>query len=569
MSRCRRSRSGPGWRRAPDAGWTSGVRWRRSGLTAAPARLTRSPRFAAWAVVAFGALPLLVSRPAPFTDWPNHIARVFIGVALLRGDPFWQRFYTINPMPVPNEALDFGIGALHVAGLGIDTAATIFLLFSYLVFVAGFVWLGRAAGADDATKPLLGALLFMSGPVMYGLVNYMLGLGLAMALLAAWLRAAPPGRWVIAVLGTVMLFYVHLLAAAAWIVVAGCAELVELYARRRAGLAAWLRAGSTSAAVAVFVALLAASPVAADSIPDADGSNVWYMGNSSIIGMLRWKIAIFVRLLTDHAAVSVAVLTWAGLVAAAAIVARAGRPSLGVAAALAVSAFCAAALVLPESAGTGSLLDYRIALLPLLIGAASVRFAWRSDRARRAVFALLAGIVLVRAAGFTLAFSQQNTVFRAFDAVVRTLPAGSVMLVARGQSDEDIGDQEWWSPPMEHVAARAVLHGIFVPTIFAVASQQPVVLRPELEPWRQEWRIATPQELAAMLDDIDPLCRAAAAQDRQVFLFVAYPGPLAAALDAGALIVATPKFRVLDACRIRPDRTGFAARRAAAHGSRA
>jgi hypothetical protein len=141
-------------------------------------------------------------------------------------------------------------------------------------------------------------------------------------------------------------------------------------------------------------------------------------------------------------------------------------------------------------------------------------------------------------------------VYRAFEAIARTLPPGSIVLTARGRADEDIPVQEWWNPPMEHVATRAVFRQMLVPTVFAVASQQPVVLGPALAPWRNEWRIADAGELAGFVADVAPLCAASGRAGRRVFLFIAYPGPAADLIAPDALVAATPAFRVVDACAV-------------------
>ncbi|HEX3346579.1 MAG TPA: hypothetical protein VHS58_00585 [Acetobacteraceae bacterium] len=509
------------------------------------------------AALVAGLLPVLACQPAPFVDWPNHLARVFIDVELVRGNPFWSHYYSINPHPVPNEALDFVVGALHWAGLSIDLAGTLFLAGTYVMFVGGFYLLARALGSPGPARPLIAALLFSTGPLMYGLVNYVFGLGLAMGLLAAWLPSPPRRRWMIAIGGTVLLFYVHLLAAALWVLVAGCVELRGARAAMREGVSSVLRNVSSVSAGCIFLTLLLLSSTAADSLPDANGSNIFYMGRGSAAGVLRWKVALFVRLFTDHAGVAVGILTWAVVALLAIMAGRSARLRMRASVLAALGLLIVAVMLLPESAGTGSLLDYRLALPIALLAAAGLQVTWRSPRARTAALALLVALLVVRSMALAAAFSSEASVYRAFDAVARTLPPGSIMLTARGKADPDIPLDAWWGPPMEHVSARAVFQGLVVPTVFAVQSQQPIVLRRLLEPWRNEWRIATSDEFNAMVEDLRPLCGVASAQSIEVFLFVAYPGPAVERADPSTLIVATPAFRILNACLL--DRAvGFA-----------
>ncbi len=501
-----------------------------------------------------GAAPLVACRPAPFTDWPNHIARVFIGVRLLLGDPFWGRFYTLNPVPVPNEALDLGIGALNLAGLSVDTAATIFLLSSYAIFVTGFVRLARAYRADGPEKPLLGAALFLTGPLMYGLVNYMLGLGVAMWLVGAWHAGGPRRRWFLAIFATPLLFLVHLMGAAIWVLLILCLEAPVWIAERRRGARHLARCASGLGAGIVLAGLVLASPVGADSLPRADGSNIWYMGNESWLHVLRWKALTVPRMFSDHASLPVAVITMVAIGMIVACIGLGGRARLRLGAALACAALIALVLVLPESAGTGSLLDYRICLVPIVVAAAAIEVNWRRPFWRRTAFALIAGVLLARGVTFSVAFAAEQAVFTDFDAFARSLPAGGLLLAARGRDDADIPDREWWSPPLEHIGSRAVYASIFVPTVFAVASQQPVVLRPEFTAWRRSWRVASPAEFDAMRQDIAPLCATRPSHDAKVYLFVAYSGDyVSKSVPRRAIVIRADKYEVIDICRWTPD----------------
>jgi hypothetical protein len=508
--------------------------------------------------VVSAALPLLLARPAPLTDWPNHLARVEIATDMLRGDPFWSRFYTLNPVPVPNAALDLGIGALHLAGLSVDVAGSLFLALAYAVFVFGFCRLARAAAGpaapSDLARPLLGSILFFTGPLMFGLVNYMLGLGVACWLLALWLEAPPWRRAVLALLGTLALFYVHLLAAAVWVLVIGCLEAPAVFAalRRRAEMLRPLaRASGAVAAGVMFLGLLIGSAAGGDSLPESDGSNLWFPGHGRLIPTLAWKSSILLRMASDHATPPMLTLTLAGLTAFALLVTVCGRPRIAAGPLLAVGAMAVAVLVLPESAGTGSLLDYRLALVPFLLAAAFLRLDWRSPLARNLAVAVLLVVSLARTAGFARAFIGEESVIHEFDAALAALPSGSILLTAFGHSRDGIPDAVWWSPPMEHLAARAVSHRVFVPTIFAVAAQQPLVLRDEFDPWRRTWQVRNPAEFAAMADDVRPLCARAAAAARRVFLFVAYPSPfLDSVVDPADMLASNRAFRLLDLCAV-------------------
>jgi hypothetical protein len=371
-----------------------------------------------------------------------------------------------------------------------------------------------------------------------------------MWLLAAWLEGSAARRAVLAVFGTLALFYVHLLAAAVWVLVVCCLEIPVLPAALRHRRMPFAAAGAAVAGI-VFLAMLAGSAAGGDSLPRGDGSNLWYPGHGRLVATFLWKTGIVRRMMSDHAAPWMAGLTLAGFAVFVACAAARGRPRWGVGIALAVGALGLGVLVLPESAGTGSLLDYRLALVPFLLAAAAMRFAWRSRGACGVAAAALLAVSLGRTAGFTSSFVREEAVIRAFEAAADRLPPESILLTAFGHDRAAVPDGVWWSPPTEHLAGRAVAHGVFVPTVFAVGSQQPVVLRPEYDAWRRTWQVRSAEELAAMAADVRPLCVRAAAGGPRVFLFVAYPGAfLDSVIDPADILASDPAFRLLNICAV-------------------
>ena len=457
----------------------------------------------------------------------------------------------MNHLLVPNVALDLGVGALRLTGLSVDAAAAIFLVLSFAIFVGGFCRLAQAFGAMDATKPLLASLLFFCGPLMHGLVNYVLGIGLAFWMIAAWMRAPPPRRVLLAILGTVFLFYVHLLGAAVFVAVIGCLELPLMISAIRKRGAGWATAVSSVAAFVLFLTLVVTSPTIDDSMPARDGSNLWFIGHQSLSAMALWKASIFRDTLIDGTRLWAAALTLAGGAVFVLLAASAGRGRVAWPAMLAIGLFVVAVLALPDSAGPGSMLDYRLGVLPFLLAAAAVRTIWRSPLWRVAAVGTLLTVSFGRSVEFAVTFRSDDAVYRAFDAAVADIPSGSVLMVAKGSADVDISRAEWWAPPMEHVATRAALRGVFVPTVFATASQQPVVLKAAYIPWRRTWETATQAGWTTMLEDVRPICESAAqGWGAKVFLVVVYPGSFVDSVIAPATLVAsTPRFRLVDICR--------------------
>src|SRR6185437_9335739 len=113
------------------------------------------------------------------------------------------------------------------AGFSLDTSAKIFLSFGLLSFVGGFCFLARAQGTFDLTKPLLATVLFFAGPLMFGLVDYVVGVGFALTAVGLWLSSRNSiGHIVVAALGVPLLFFCHIVAAALFVV---CINILAIH----------------------------------------------------------------------------------------------------------------------------------------------------------------------------------------------------------------------------------------------------------------------------------------------------------------------------------------------------
>ncbi len=486
--------------------------------------------------MAVGALPVLAASPAPLQDWGYHLARVHIEAGLLlTGDPFWARFYRLDTFLVPNAALDLGILGLHRAGLGIEAAGQLFLLLTYAVFVTGFCGLARRMDAMDAQKPVLAVLLFYCLTLFWGLVNYMLGVGLMLVLLALWLPARGWRRLAIAAGGMALLLLVHLVAALVFAGLLACFDLPRLV-QRKAPLA-----GCASAPAAMLVVAMRATPG-----QSGGGFGATYTGAGSPLDFLAWKLGLWGKTLLGGGFLQDG-LSLVALVVAACVIGR-GRPRWSLGAAFAVAALFALALAAPERLGKGSLLDLRLAVLPLIVGAACARLSWSNIRVRRVAVVVLALTVIVRTSVLAWEWHNAGKVFAAFDREVEKLPAGSLMMMAYGTKLQTLTWQQVWSPPIIPIAAQSVAHGLFMPAVFAIQGQHPIVLRDEFHGWEQPWDLTDAAHLHAAAARIAPLCDGRFAG---VFLTVLYPGDLAF-LPASSVLHVQRDFLVLDGCRLAP-----------------
>ena len=487
-------------------------------------------------VVAVGALPLLAARPAPLQDWPNHVARIHVLIGLLRGDPFWSAHFRLSGFLLPGAALDLGVLALTRIGLPVEAAAQLFLVLTYLCFVVGFLACARALGAADAFKPAFAILLFDCNALFWGLVNYMLAIGLMLGLLALWLGAAPR-RWrriALAAAGAAVLLFAHVVVAVAWILLLGCFALRDPRAavpvRDRI-----LDAASPAAALLVVGSLLHA-------LPGGTGHDFsLHFAGSGPRGLALRKLTLFARVLLGGSLWQDAASLAALLVCVAA--AWCARPRLSAAPAAAVAALLLLVLAAPERIGTGSVLDTRLAILPLLLLAAALRLDPAPRAARWATAAVLARTLVLAAC-----WHAAGGVFRDYRQRTATLPAGSVMMTAYGIPLPSLRWQQIWSPPLSSLATEVAFRDLFVPSLFANPAQQPIALRPADASLTQPWNLTDAAQLRASAASLAAIC--AAQRFRGVYLTVLYPGGFLPRHAGAALLQARPHFLILDACRL-------------------
>lgn len=429
-----------------------------------------------------GAGPLVVAHIAPLQDWPSHLARVNIMHSLLNGEPFWAEYYNITTFFLPNIALDAGVLLLMLCGLDVEAAGTVFLLLTYALFISGFLALARACTALSSGKIALAILLFYSVSLIWGFVNYVVGIGVGMWAVA-WYLAGPPHplrKAGLAVLAATVVFACHIIAAACLLVLLACQDMGAAWQLRRsrplAGLAGCF-AGSVAAAV-VIVTLYALSPAVTDA-----QRGVMYYGSDNLLVFLDWKARTFAKAYLGGSVRSdiVVGLLVAALLGLAPFVRRVQIPLWAV---LACVAFIVATIAAPHRVGAGAFLDNRLAALPLLVAAAATRLQWRRVMAGRVAVALLVIGAAARSSALMVDWSRTGAMLNNLDAHFATLPRGTVVVTVAGHPATDVSWGQYWSVPSSNVGVTAVRHGLFVPQVFAIPSQQPLELKPEFEQLR-------------------------------------------------------------------------------------
>ena len=488
-------------------------------------------------VAIISAIPLLLYAPAPLEDWPNHLSRVAILHDMLHGPSAWSAYYQIGTFLLPNVALDVGLLGLMHLGVGIDAASTFFLVLVYGLFISGACLLASAFKAFDPSKILLAVVLFYSNPLFFGFVNYVIGVAFLSLFVAFWLSARNTFvKALFAIAGAVVTFFCHIVSAGVFVAILGCIDLVRIIQSR----SHWRpqSANLTSSLAAAVVGLLfCLSPFSSVDY----GGSFWVNSGSfgPVIGFLLWKAEQIIRIIGGAGALH-DLSIGLGMAVFLVILAMVAAMRMPLTAIAAVGALWLLFAIAPESTGGGSFLDSRLPLIPLMLMVCAARFSWRSWRGRNLAIGTLASLCLVRTITIVQAWEIGHDVLTRYADEVKTLAPGSVIISARGS--EFVPWREWWLPPLAAWASFAARQGLFVPSVFADGTQQPLVLKSAYRPFADVMPMYTPAQFSQATDRIHGLCGQIA---NPVYLLIVYPTPAMQTLPA---LWSYSHMRLVDAC---------------------
>jgi hypothetical protein len=310
--------------------------------------------------------------------------------------------------------------------------------------------------------PLLAFLLLYDPSLLWGLVNYLFGLGDSLFALALWiaLRSRPWLRLALGAAFALVLFFAHLLAFGLYGVMALGYEAGAILHRRLRpvrAMGALILAGAPFLPPSIIYLLLT---------PKVGDGHISYLPISYKITSFLGIFGIY-SLPFDLTCFAIAVLAtslafwrrWVRL-----------HPAMVVPLALLILTY----LIMPDELATASGADRRIPQLLALLLVAGSRWTAPVAGAARIFAGSALLLFLVRLSLLGAAWLESDRLYSqllpAFDAI----PAGSRVAVANS-SDASI----FPPPSLLHFPTLAVLRrDAFVPTLFAFPAQQPIALRP-------------------------------------------------------------------------------------------
>jgi hypothetical protein len=410
-------------------------------------------------------IPFLVVDVPPVLDYPNHLARWF--VLAHPDDPFLSRFYAPNWHITPNIGLD-PLGVLLVRFLPVHVAGRFTLALAMLAPVLGTLAYARAAFGKWTAWSLGVTLTGFNGVFFLGFLNFLFGIGLAMAAAGGWIVLRRRGRDMEAVLmggvAGAVIFLSHIFGVAFFALLIAVQEIAQ-YRQARADLPR--RAMLVAAALVPALALYMMSPLAGHeaAIAGWDGKHK------------LWNL--FAPFMTYNKPLTLA--TGLAVLAALTFLWRSAEfaPGTRLALALLIPLYLAA----PVTLKGGSFVDIRLALMMGLLLFSGISPRLTPGRERRLMLGITA-LVALRSLYTGSAWLDHRKDLAELRAAIAQVEPGALVLAAHGHNsagavvspERNLPDTE---PMDSHLPALLVIERrAFWPNLFADPVQQPVTVRP-------------------------------------------------------------------------------------------
>jgi len=427
--------------------------------------------FGALFLVLFGlvCVPLLLTKLPPLVDYPNHLARMYL-LASLDHVSALRQFYEIAWRPVPDLAMDTLVPPL-LRVLPLEWAGKLFLAITFFLLTAGTAALHRVLHRRWSAWPLLAFLFIYNRLLLWGFLNFLFGLGLALMAFTIWLalrRRRAAFRIAIGLVLAVAVYFSHLMAFGAYGAMVLGHAAGEAWRRRDFGRPAeWMIAflpllPGVLMFVVLFIPLHLTTQLGSMGIHFAQPLRKFDLMFSVFDDYSRpFDVACFAA-----AVIAMGVGYWRGWIKLA--------PELVGPLLFLLLLY----IVMPSTMFSANGADRRLPLVMalVLIGAS----AWQANasRTRFWFFTAAAGLFVARMAVVAASWQASGRVYAeilpGFDAV----PRGARLAVAYPGAELNVE-----ATPLAHFTLMAIpLRDAFVPTLFAYVSQQPVTFTPQALP---------------------------------------------------------------------------------------
>lgn len=438
----------------------------RSAALAAPFALVESWPLAAVFIVllAAAAAPILATPVPPLADFVNHLARMRV-LADIADDSGLADIFRVHWAVIPNLTMDALVPPLARL-IGVYPAGQLFLVLTVALLASGPMAVHRAATGRWSPWPLVVFPFIYNGVFLFGLVNYLFGVGLAVWGTAAWTALMRRPLWTRAAFSALLvpcLFFCHLFAVGLYGLAVFSLEAARLAELGRTDLKESLRA-----ALAVGLPFLSA-PILLALGPTMGlaGDNLWQS-----VGKLD-GLAMAAQAYSDLPDMAVIALTAGGVI----WLARRGALAMTSAGLILALALLVVYLAMPRMLFGSWMADQRLPTAAVFLLAGFVRFSPSAAFQRNLLLAVVLGASITRFADVEAHWRRLDAELQEFRDSAALIGPGARVLAA--YADEAASSRNI-DAAISHAPCLATIErGAAVSTLFTVPGKQILDLQPD------------------------------------------------------------------------------------------
>lgn len=412
--------------------------------------------------------PVLYVHTPPLQDYPSHMARIHILSHL--NDPDIAKYYTASWELRPNLGFEaFMLGLSQVVPL--ETAGRIFLGLAICVLATSPIALHYALWRNVSPIALFGFPLVFNLALQKGFLSFLLGSGLAIWAFALWVMVRKADwkiRLAVLVSTAIVLMLCHLHAFGVFALIVLSSEMFpdERYDTHGHRLRRLLASGIPLAlplAVMWGISPTTQGGLGIALLPPRD---------------MLWNVLTPMTINEDLSSLSVWALCLAPLVLA---LVRKGPALHPLTRAPALVLFCFA-VFLPFTIFDSNNANWRIFIPLSMLLVAAVNPMVMGRRTSIAMTALAVFTTVTASALCCRAWQGGDEIFAEADRAMAEVPSGSRLfpVILEGHYLDSVEP-----PSFERIAERAILRGVFVPSILANPRHQPIIFEPSVEALRK------------------------------------------------------------------------------------
>jgi hypothetical protein len=398
-------------------------------------------------------------------DYPNHLARAWIE-SEIANSPALQRYYELDWRAIPDLTMDLVVPSLSRL-IGVYPAGAAMIALAALVGPLAGLWLAKRLHGRIGLLPLFGFAAIFSLNLEFGLVNFLVASGLAVAAFALWIGMAPSLRrsLVFAPIG-LLLVVNHGLGFLLFGFIALLWEIASYARAERGRLPNFIRQLTVYDGLAVAPGLLYLALALAGS---GDGALRPVDASTDFWGSRSVALLAPFRFFCDPMSVATAILAATAVYGGAALGLWRGALRIEPRMAAVCGGLFVLMLLIPEHLLGVWGLHFRYGPAFVILLAASLRFAPQAARARAAALGLLAGVVAAQFVNGYAHMRRTDDYLSGLRAGLSALPDGACVLQAYDPGAEN--------RLANHAGALAVIEAdAYVATLFTNTS--PVSVRP-------------------------------------------------------------------------------------------